>query len=111
MFEDDKPEQGAESLFHVFIVSDENDKYDLVYYSYDDARKGYDKYKKSKKVTYQEIIDNDPKEKKYFEEWDKEGKIGTEGYPSLSDEIKIHAITFSMISNDKETVFEEYEKE
>ena len=108
--DDDKKESTTEPTFHVFVRTEEFDKGNLKFFSFEDGKKFFDKIKSSKKIKYGDIVDYDDSEKELYNKWESEGNIGKEGYPKLSDTDDIQEATFSMFdSTGKEVVFDEFE--
>jgi gas vesicle protein len=106
LFSDDNKNKSSEkNNYSVYVKSDDFDKSNMRFYSFDEAKEMYDKIVKSKKVKYKEIIANDEAEKKIYDKWLEEGKIGKEGYPKLSDDSSIQSV-FLIINDEEVSSFE-----
>jgi hypothetical protein len=102
LFEEDKSKKTTDSdnTYEVFVMSDDFDKSIMKFYTFDDAQKMYNKILKSKKIKYKDVIEYDENERKLFEEWESEGKTGTQGYPKISDVSPIQRLVLN-INNDE----------
>ena len=106
-----KNESSSPVYFHIFARTKDWSKINMKFYTYDDAKKMYDKMVASKKLKYKDLIEYDWDEAKLFQKWkDNPGEIPKEEMPKVTDESKIHTISLVQFdSAGKEYVFEEKE--
>ena len=95
-----KNTSGSKNTYGVFVRSDDFDKNDLQFYSFEDAQKMYNKITKAKKIKYKDIIEYDQAERKLFDQWESEGNIGKEGYPKLTDVSPIQKVILYINDDD-----------
>ena len=81
--------EDTSNAYWLHIREKDNTKHSLYFDDFADAKKMYDKILKSKSVFYKDIITYSSFEKELYDKWKKEGNIGKEGYPKLSDNYKI----------------------
>ena len=67
--DDTKESETNEKDFWVFVRSDDFGKSTLEFSEYESAKKFYDKFSSNKKVSYQDIIDYDETERKFYDKW------------------------------------------
>lgn len=78
--------------FYVYIRADDFGKGTMLFHTYEDARNMYHKLLKAKSVTYQDILDNVPKEQKAYDEGVEKGWTKEDGQYSPADKFELQEL-------------------
>lgn len=101
---DKKKQSNTFKDFFIIVTSEQTfDKATLTFYSYEEAKQMYDKIVKSKKIKYQDIIDNSEFEKTHHEEALAKGYKKEDGVLNPAESYDVESVTFGKGDDEFET--------